>query len=63
MIPFTAPPPDPSSVVAGWIPIVLIVVLALATILLFRSMRKQMRRINIPADGIPTRPGSADEKD
>lgn len=47
--------PDPNSVVAGWIPMVLIAVLAIAMVLLFRSMRKQMRRIDIPDEGVPTR--------
>lgn len=47
--------PDPSSVVAGWIPLVLIAVLALAMVLLYRSLRKQMRKIDIPEDGVPTR--------
>lgn len=54
MIPF-AVTPDPSSVVAGWIPVVLIVVLALAMVVLYRSLRKQMRRIDIPDEGVPTR--------
>jgi hypothetical protein len=46
--------PDPASVVAGWIPAVLIAVLILATVFLFFSMRKQMRRIHIPPEGVPT---------
>ena len=63
MISFTTAPPDPASVVAGWIPIVLIVILALATVVLFRSMRKQMRRIDIPAEGVPTRGGGRVESE
>lgn len=47
--------PDPASVVAGWIPLVLIAVLILATVLLARSLRNQMRRIDIPDEGVPTR--------
>lgn len=46
--------PDPNSVVAGWIPLVLIAVLAIAMVLLFISMRKQMRKIQIPPEGVPT---------
>jgi hypothetical protein len=46
--------PDPASVVAGWIPLVLIAVLAIAMVFLFISMRKQMRRIHIPPEGVPT---------
>lgn len=49
--------PDPASVVAGWIPVVLIAVLAAAMVFLFFSMRKQMRRINIPPGGVPTEAG------
>ncbi|NNG18344.1 hypothetical protein HJ590_01910 [Naumannella sp. ID2617S] len=47
---------DPNSVVAGWIPVVVILVLAIACFFLFRSMRKQMRRIDIPEEGVQTRP-------
>lgn len=56
-------PPDPNSVVAGWIPLVLIAVLAIAMVLLFRSMRKQMRRIDIPKEGVPTRVAGRPEKE
>lgn len=54
MIPFEVTP-DPNSVVAGWIPVVLIAILALAVVVLYRSLRKQMRKIDIPEEGIPTR--------
>ncbi|WP_133626578.1 hypothetical protein [Enemella evansiae] len=47
---------DPNSVVAGWIPLVLILVLGGASALLFRSMRRQMRKIDIPEEGVDTRP-------
>lgn len=60
MIPF-AVPPDPASVVAGWIPVVLIAVLALACFFLFRSFRRQMRKIDIPEGGVPTRRQHRDE--
>jgi hypothetical protein len=56
--------PDPNSVVAGWIPLVLIAVLAAAMVFLFFSMRKQMRRIDIPPEGVPTgaeKKGPADQ--
>ena len=56
-------PPDPNSVVAGWIPMVLIAVLAIAMVLLFRSMRKQMRRIDIPDEGVPTHGEAHPEKE
>ena len=54
MTPFVVTP-DPSSVVAGWIPLVLIAVLALAMVVLYRSLRKQMRKISIPEEGVSTR--------
>ena len=57
------PPPDPNSVVAGWIPMVLVAVLGLAMVLLFRSMRKQMRKIDIPDDGVPTRDNVSTKKE
>lgn len=46
--------PDPNSVVAGWIPMVLIAILAIAMVFLFFSMGKQMRKIHVPAGGVPT---------
>lgn len=39
--------------VAGWIPLVLIAVLVISMVVLFFSMRKQMRRIAIPPEGVP----------
>lgn len=53
MLPFEL---DPNAVVAGWIPVVLILVLAAASLLLFRSMRNQMRKIDFPEEGVETRP-------
>ncbi|MDO5683512.1 MAG: hypothetical protein Q4G46_11860 [Propionibacteriaceae bacterium] len=56
MIPFAVtPPPDPNSVVAGWIPLVLTLALGAVMYFLYRSLRKQMRKIDIPEEGIPTR--------
>ncbi|MDO5501238.1 MAG: hypothetical protein Q4F67_16330 [Propionibacteriaceae bacterium] len=52
--------PDPSSVVAGWIPLALTVALGVIMVFLYRSLRKQMRRINIPEGGVPTRGDRAD---
>lgn len=39
---------DPNSVVAGWIPLILTGLLAIAVYFLFRSMRKQLRNITVP---------------
>ena len=54
MIPFVVPP-DPDSVVAGWIPLALTLLLGVVMFLLYRSLRNQMRKINIPEGGVPTR--------
>ncbi|GAB3699276.1 hypothetical protein [Mariniluteicoccus flavus] len=51
---------DPNSVVAGWIPLVLTIVLGIVVFLLFRSMRTQLRRIDIPDEGIDTRAEQGD---
>lgn len=59
MVPF-AVTPDPNTVVAGWIPLVLVLILGLAMVFLYRSLRNQMRKINIPAEGVPTRPQEAE---
>lgn len=34
----------------GWLPLLLVVVLGLALVGLFLSMRKQMRKISVPVD-------------
>jgi len=40
---------DPNVVQPGWTPLIITVGLALVVVLLYFSMRKQFRRINIPA--------------
>lgn len=39
---------DPNSVISGWMPLVMTAILAAAMVLLFLSMRKQVRRIDVP---------------
>ena len=39
---------DPNVVQPGWTPLIITVVLGLAVVLLYFSMRKQFRNINIP---------------
>ena len=39
---------DPSLVRPGWGPLVVFVLLAVAMVLLFWSMRRQFRKINVP---------------
>jgi hypothetical protein len=40
---------DPNVVQPGWTPLIITIGLALVVVLLYFSMRKQFRRINIPA--------------
>lgn len=54
---------DPNSVVAGWVPMVLIALLAVVTYFLYRGVRKHLARIDIPDGGVPTRRVKADEPD
>ena len=39
---------DPNVVQPGWTPLIITVLLAVAIVLLYFSMRRQVRRINIP---------------
>jgi hypothetical protein len=39
---------DPSDVRPGWIAFWVVIALAIATFLLWRSMNKQLRKINVP---------------
>ena len=39
---------DPNVVQPGWTPLIITVLLAVAIVLLFFSMRRQVRKINIP---------------
>lgn len=50
---------DPNLVKPGWTPLVILIVLALIMTLLFFSMMKQFRKINVPGDAepVPAEPG------
>jgi hypothetical protein len=56
---------DPNSVRPGWVALLIVLALAAATVLLWRSMGKQLKRIDFdPTDGQPpaedaTAPGRA----
>ena len=50
---------DPSTVRPGWIAFVVILLLAIALVFLFFSMRRQFRKINIGDPEEPSRPGAA----
>jgi hypothetical protein len=41
---------DPNVVQPGWTPLIITVLLGVAVVLLFLSMRRQVRKINIPRE-------------
>jgi len=41
---------DPNVVKPGWTPLIILIVLAIAMVFLFVSMRRQFRKINVPED-------------
>lgn len=43
---------DPNVVKPGWTPLMITVGLAVAVVLLYFSMRRQFRRINVPDDSV-----------
>lgn len=45
------------NVTPGWLPLLLVIILGLALVLLFLSMRRHMKRIDVPVD--PQHPESA----
>jgi hypothetical protein len=50
---------DPSVVRPGWIALVVVLLLAIALVFLFLSMRRQFRKINIGGPDEPSQPGAA----
>jgi hypothetical protein len=42
---------DPNLVKPGWTPLLITIALAAVMVLLFLSMRRQFRKINLPDDG------------
>jgi protein-S-isoprenylcysteine O-methyltransferase Ste14 len=50
---------DPSTVRPGWIAFVVVLLLAIALVFLFFSMRRQFRKINISDPEKPSEPGAA----
>jgi hypothetical protein len=49
---------DPSTVRPGWIAFVVILLLAIALVFLFFSMRRQFRKINVGDPEEPSQPGA-----
>lgn len=43
---------DPNVVKPGWTPLIITIVLAAVMVLLFLSMRRQFRKINVPQDQV-----------
>ena len=41
---------DPDTVRAGWLPLFLVILIGVIVAFLYLSMRKQMRRIDVPVD-------------
>jgi hypothetical protein len=41
---------DPNLVKPGWTPLIILIALALVMVLLYISMRRQFRKINVPGD-------------
>jgi hypothetical protein len=55
---------DPNVVKPGWTPLIILIILAGAIVLLYLSMRRQVRRINVPGSTPPAaeeEPSSVDE--
>jgi hypothetical protein len=50
---------DPSVVRPGWIALVVVVLLAVAMVFLFLSMRRQFHKINFKESEEPSEPGPA----
>jgi hypothetical protein len=54
---------DPGSVRPGWIALLIVLGLGVATFLLWRNMGKQMRKINFEEEPDEDRPGPHDRTD
>ena len=52
---------DPNVVKPGWTALIVIVLLAVALVFLYLSMRRQFRKINIPPDGSDDKPPASTE--
>ena len=52
---------DPNVVKPGWTALIVTVLLAVALVFLYLSMRRQFRKINIPADETENKPPTPTE--
>ncbi len=54
---------DPNVVKPGWTALVITILLALALVLLYLSMRRQFKKINIPSDETDVEPSDVEPSD
>ncbi len=59
LLPLLDSVPSPSEVKPGWIALVLVLLLAVAVVLLWLSMRRQISKIHFDEDAASTRRGPA----
>jgi hypothetical protein len=52
---------DPDVVKPGWTPLIITLLLGIAMVLLFLSMRKQFRKINIPGEKADEEPPTPED--
>jgi hypothetical protein len=60
LLPLVTKGPDPADVKPGWLGFGVFLALAVATLLLWLSFRKQLKKINFPEDGPGTTPEEPD---
>ncbi len=56
------PVPAPEDVKPGWIALITVAALCAASLLLWFSMRKQLRRIQVPRDEVPAEDQATEEE-
>jgi hypothetical protein len=52
---------DPDVVKPGWTPLIITLLLGIAMVFLFLSMRKQFRKINVPPKGADDEPPAPED--
>jgi hypothetical protein len=55
LLPLVDPVPSPSEVKPGWIALLIVVLLGVAVVLLWLSMRKQISKVHFDEDATSTR--------
>ena len=60
LAPALDPVPEPADVKPGWVALIVVVALVSVTVLLWFSLRKQLRKVNVADDSVePAEPGAA----